>query len=376
MSIPNAEETLPTLVEKASDTKPKRWPWITGGVVLMLAIAAVGAYFGYNEAIRERLYAQTSQVTMEATTQYQLGLQDQAAQRYDIARQRFEYVIRLDPNFPGAREKLAEVMLAASWTATPTQAPTPTEVPKTPTPDLRGADELFAQAHNLLAQKDWSRAIDTLDSLRKINVTYRAIEVDDMYYIALRYRGADKILKEGHLMEGTYDLSLAERFGPLDGEANGYRVWANLYLTGASFWQVDWAKVVYYFGQVYPYYPGLRDTTGMTATERFRLGNVGLGDDAMKKNDPCSAEKSYKAALELSPDPKVDEKANAAGRSCQATNTPPTSTVSPFTPTPSLTPEGPAATTAVPTEAVPTEAVPTQVTPEPPAATETPTPTG
>ncbi|MDD5367728.1 MAG: hypothetical protein PHQ40_01475 [Anaerolineaceae bacterium] len=353
MSIQNVE-TAPTQPE----TKPhtRRWPWVAAGILVVLVLGAIGVTTGYQEAIRQRLNQASSQVAMEATTQYQLGIQDLAAHRYDHARQRFEYVIKIDPNFPGASEKLSEAMLAASFTATPTVAPTPT---LTPTPDTRGVEELFNQARQFLSEKKWTEAIDTLDSLRKSDVKYRAIEVDGMYYLALRYRGAQKILQEGRLQEGLYDLALAERFGPLDGDANGYRVWANLYLTGASFWQVDWAKAAFYFGQVAPYYPGLRDSTGMTSTERFRLATAGMGDDFMKKDDPCSAEKKYQAALDIGSDPKVQEKLRIASESCQATNMPPTVTPAAFTPTPSATGEAP--TGAAPTAAVPTE------TPTPPS---------
>ncbi len=84
--------------------------------------------------------AQADQVVMNTVQQYELGVVDLAAGRYDMARQRFEFVISLNPNFPGAREKLTEAMMAQAIVYTPTPQPTPTIEP---TPDLRGEEEIF-----------------------------------------------------------------------------------------------------------------------------------------------------------------------------------------------------------------------------------------
>ena len=352
MSISNVEEkptpqpeTQPIHIPQQ---KPRRIWWVLGGILFVLLLTAAGSWLGYEKAIQMRVNKQSEQVALEATTQYQLGLQDMAEKRFDMARQRFEYVIRLDPSFPGAQEKLTEVMYLSSITETPTPAPTPTPIPVTPTPDLRGVEELFNQAVQYLNEKEWTKTIDTLDNLRKQNVAYRAVEVDGKYYIALRNRGADRILKEGHLQEGLYDLALAERFGPLDADANGYRVWANLYLTGASYWKVDWAKAAYYFGQIYPYYPGLRDASGLTSTERYRQAVIGMADQAASV-DNCEAEKLYREALQFGSDPKVEEKLNQVASACAAANATPTPEASP---TPTATPEG-ALPSATPGEAVP-----------------------
>jgi tetratricopeptide (TPR) repeat protein len=369
MSVPNIEETVSSQTEPATRKKPRRGLWVLAGIVIVLALTAGGAYFGYQDAIRVRLAKQSSNVAIEATTQFQLGLQDLAAKNYLQARDRFKYVISIDPTFPGARDKMAEAMLQLSITATPTLAPTPT---LTPTPDTRGVDELYNQAKQSLANKKWDQAIQDLDSLRKANRELHAIEVDGMYYVALRNRGADKILKLGQLQEGLYDLALAERFGPLDGEANGYRVWANLYLTGAAYWKVDWAKAVDYFGQIYPYYPGLRDTSGVTATERFRLASIGLGDQLMTNNKPCDALKQYQAALDLSPDPQVDQKAKSAGDACAGPPKPTTEPTAAATTLPADVPTSAAPTQAPSTPIPPTDVPPTEAPPTPVPPTDVP----
>jgi hypothetical protein len=372
MSVPNLEETIPVPSKPAKRVRPRRWPWILIGVLALLGLTAAGSYLGYQEAIRQRLLVQSSQVTMIATEQYQLGLKDLSDLNYSQARDRFEYVIRLDPKFPGAQDKLAEALLHLSITATPTLAPIPTV---TPTPDTRGEDQMFSQAKTDLANKEWDKVIQTLDSLRSADKQYHAIEVDGMYYVALRNRGADKILKLAQLQEGMYDLSLAERFGPLDSEAYSYRYWANQYLTGAAYWKVDWPKVVEVFSEVAANYPGLRDSGGVTASERLRLAQIGLGDRLMTDSKPCDAAKAYQAALDMSQDSSVEQKRNSAQKACkgpeQPTAAPTTDAAVQQTVPPTSTPanEQP---TAAPTEVPPT-AAPTE-TPVPPEPTATSVP--
>ncbi|MBE9475479.1 MAG: hypothetical protein IMY85_11370, partial [Chloroflexi bacterium] len=103
------------------------WPLlITISLAALLLIAATSAFGGYLSGINERTNYEITQVAQQVSEQYQLGLEDLEAKRYEMARQRFEYVIRLDPNYPGVTEQLALVLLEINTTATPTQVPTPT----------------------------------------------------------------------------------------------------------------------------------------------------------------------------------------------------------------------------------------------------------
>jgi hypothetical protein len=187
-----------------------------------------------------------------------------------------------------------------------------------------------------------------------------------MYYIALRYRGVQKIIYEGNLEGGMYDLSLTESFGPLDHEANGFRNWARMYVSGASFWEVDWERVLSFFGQIYPALPNLRDGSNWTAVERFRLASIGYGDELMLVEEYCLAITHYTNALSISDDPTVGPKLEAANQGCF----PPAPTAAPVqnTPTPDpalITP------TPDPNEGTPD---PKEPTPEPSPTTEAPPP--
>jgi len=325
--------------------------WAFISVLLLVLIAAGSAYAGYNSAIDQRSHFQETQVAGEAANQYVLAQQDLATGNYDRARQRLEYIIKIAPNYPNASEQLASVLTQQRITATPTLAPTPT---LTPTPDYRGRDDLFAQAQNSLIGRDWTTTIDTLLLLRKNYPDFMAVKVDDMLFVALRNRGIDKIAQQRDLEGGNYDLTLAERFGPLDAEANNWREWADLYIRGASFWDVDWGQAVYYFSQVADAVPNLSDSSGWTASNRYRDALLGYGDWYAAQEKWCEAQAQYDTYMSLLADPQVEPTAVYAFDKCQQGSVVP--------PTPAGETPTPGAETATPVSATPTP-TPTQVPP-------------
>ncbi len=361
-------DTIPTHpnTTESSSTQPAAEPRqelrkrtvILPGILLILICIAIGSWLGYQAGVASRLKNEQGQVALEAATQFQIGLQEQAAGRLVSAQRHFEYVVSLDPNFPGISEKLTQVMVAIQETNAPTVTPT---ITLTPTADTRGEQEMFSQIQQNMADKEWQKAINTMDNLRAKNLNYHAIDVDGMYYIALRNLGIQKI-NNADLEGGIYELTLAERFGPLDNFAAGLRTWTRYYLNGASFWEVDWTKVLAFFSELTPQMPYMRDSSGMTATERYRIALYKYADQ-LAKDDPCKASKYYAESLAIGNDPKVAPAATKAAQDCQ----PPTSTPQPAvdteTPTPTLT--------GAPATETPTVEV---TTPVPPTATETPTP--
>ena len=54
-----------------------------------------------------------------------------------------------------------------------------------------------------------------LDTLRRKDPAFHTVEVDGMYYFALRNLGVD-LIQAGNLEGGIYELTLAERFAPLE----------------------------------------------------------------------------------------------------------------------------------------------------------------
>lgn len=361
-------------VSPAKKTFPIKW-LVVIGVIGLLLIGAGSAFAGYQSGISDRKSAEATQISAIADEQYALGMLDIEAKRYDLARQRFEYVIQINPNYPGVTEQLALVLLEINTTATPTQKPTPTI---TATPDMRGVEELFGQAQIDLANQDWTNAINTLLSLRKADPNYQPVWVDDMLYVAYRNRGKDKILKDGDLEGGIYDLTQSEQIGPLDADAKGYLTWSRLYITGASFWEIDWGQAVYYFAQVAPALPNLRDGSGWTATERYRIALIGYGDFLADNKEWCKARIQYETSLSMGTDALVQEKYVFILTKCpdegESNEQPPQE--SEPTPT-SLPAENPTPTSPPvenPTPTVPPVVAPTATTAPPPDPTTTPVP--
>ena len=198
------------------------------GALIIIAALGLGGAAGYAQGIGARVSVHQTSVGKTIAEQYAFAQQDFAAARYEAARQRLEYIIKEDQNYPGAVDLLTKLIVQMAITPSPTPTPIPTI---TPTPDLRSQEAIFAQAQEQLKNSDWANALASLDSLRKADPTYKAALVDAMYYTGLRNRGIDQILGQHayaqttNLEGGIYDLTLAERFGPLDGLAAMVGAW-------------------------------------------------------------------------------------------------------------------------------------------------------
>jgi len=290
------ENTQPVPPLQEDDTQPikpvkkkSRWLSILIGILGFILLVGLGGFGGYTSGIGDRKTVEASVVSQQVTEQYKFALVDIEFKRYEAAAQRLEYIISKDPGFPGAREKLTEVLVLSS-------IPSPTAAPAlTSTPDFSGAESAYQRAQQLILTQDWSGALSALDSIRKLDPTYKTAQVDGMYYFALRNNGHALITKQGNLEGGIYYLTLAERFGPLDNTSIGLRDGARMYITGASFWELDWKQAFDYFSQVGSGWPSLWDGT-MTASQRLQFSAMRFGDDLFEQEDYCQAYEKYQIA--------------------------------------------------------------------------------
>ncbi len=375
--VPPLADTQPAHVNPRPP-QARRWIlllWLGFAVLSFVCLGSIGALGGYRSAQAEATRQQLTQSVLSLKEQFDLGMTDFQAGRLDLARQRFEYVLQHDPSYPGAADQLAQVMAISFVTTTPT--PLPPTVTPTPTHDFRPVEQLFSQAQSLFANSEWNATIDTLLALRQADIKYKVVQVDGMLYLALRSRGLQKITEQSNLEGGVYDLSLAERFAPLDKDAANYRNLARLYMIGSSFFGASPEQAVYYFSLVAAAAPYLRDASGWTARERYRESLIQLADLQAAREDWCTAQENYDLALSVRIDAATQDKAAHAQEKCvAATVTPPTATLSPsLTPTPSPTgtfvPIPTATQPQVPT-ATPSPSLPPAATTQPPAATTQP----
>lgn len=313
------------------------------GLIVILTLAILG---GYQSGISVRRQNQSTVMAQQLGEQFQYALVDIEFGRYDNAKQRLEWIIQHDPSFPGAQDQLTKVLVLSN-------VPTPTATASlTSTPDFSGAEQAYARAQQLIAAQDWPGAIGALDEMRKLDPNYNTSLVDGMYYFSLRNYGVN-LINSGNLEGGIYQVTLAERFGPLDRDANGLREGARVYLIGASFWELDWSQAVFYFDQVYRGWAGLWDGT-MTATERYRIASMRLGDDMLAKGDYCGAYSQYTNAQALG---ALDAEAQRGFNEATTVCFPATETLAPSTPSETPTLGAPPPATETPTE-IPTTSGP------------------
>jgi len=301
--------------EKTPKKRGGRWVWL-GALVFVLLIAA-GVFFGYRNGVQRRVANEKALLMEQIALQLEWTYKDMDAGRYENAKARLDFILEKYPEFPGVADLMTQVIGKLNQpTPTATAVVIATVEPMvTVTPDLRGAEEKFAQLTQHINNQEWDLAVQTVQSLKENNYDYRAIEVDGLYFIALRNRGIHRIWA-GELEQGMYDLSVAAELGALDAQAAGAESWARTYLTGASYWDVNWPGAVDIFGQLYAQMPYFSDSTGMTTTERYRIALYRLGDLFAAQGDYCTASSYYSQSLAVGGDLDIQVTATAYAEAC------------------------------------------------------------
>ena len=365
MPDPDLSETQPNGVSEDIQPNPvvrsgmKNLPrWLP--LLILVGLIAIGLLGGYASGMGLRYSAENTVVTGQLADQFQLGKQACDAGQYEVCQKHYDYVMQKNPNYPGIQDAYKDLLYRMQTTPTLTFTPTPTI---TPTPDLRGADEQFKSAQDLMKAGDWDGVLSKLDSLRKIAPTYQTAVVDGMYYAALYQRGWAKIrpndCQNTNLEAGINDLTMAEHFGPLDSVAVSLRIYARVYIAGSSFWDQDWKQAQEYFAQVMAAFPNMMDASCTTATERWRQATIKYAEQLANEGDACGAAEQYNSAFTVnSPDneayfPAATEASdqcsgNSGGGEEPPTTTPTGETLTPPVETPTFTPE-PTLTTEPPT---------------------------
>jgi tetratricopeptide (TPR) repeat protein len=276
---------------------------------VLLAVIAGAAWAGYRAGLSTRDDHLRATQASDLKSQFDLGVSDLAAGRPSMAVARFEYILSLDPDYPGAREKLAEAQAALDVTPTP--------LPPTP-PPIAGEDpaQILALAQTYAAATNWDGVIDQITRLHAADPDYETVKADGLLFTALRGRGLARI--QGDAMEaGIFDLDQAGAFAPLDTEARNYRAWARLYLAAKSFWGLDWAKAVDILSQLYVLAPNFKDTSRL-----LYQATLNYAAQLNVAGDVCAAAGSYAAAQQLFPDSQVAELQVTAEAACALTPTP------------------------------------------------------
>lgn len=332
-------------------TKRKRSPWIWYGILFIVFCLAVAIYGGYKNGVSRRLANEKNMIMSQISVQLSKAYQDIENKNYENAKVRLEYILQKYPGFPGVDALLVDVMMQLGAQAVTTPNPSvvdniPSETVATPLPTLdpQIAATMYANIQQQINGKQWELALESIRELKEKDYTFRSVAVDGLYFIALRNRGMQKI-SSGELEQGLFDLSVVNTMGALDGEADGLKYWASLYLTGASYWDGNWAMAVEIFEELAKQMPYLSDGTGYTSTERLRIGLYRLGDEFVARGEVCAAIPYYRRSLEVGPNPDLSARLITLEQQCaeqapSATPTPgdvtppPDGDVTPVPPTP------------------------------------------
>ncbi len=274
--------------------------WIVWGVMILFMTIGIALAVGFRFAIKDRMAAFNEVKVETATEHYMAGEQLLQMGNLQLARDQFYYVLQLDPSFPGAMDKIIQIEEQLAVLLTPTVTPTLTPVP---TLDTRNEDEIYNQAKQHQQNQEWGEMLEDLETLRNIKPDYKVIEMDGLYYLALRMRGIELIfgntqrqLAGGNLEEGIYMLNLAAKFAPLDSYAVQVKDWARVYINAAAYWGVNWQEVVDRFAQIAAAFPNMVDVNHITAARRYVEGMVNFADYYAARNDFCNAGTWYQNA--------------------------------------------------------------------------------
>jgi tetratricopeptide (TPR) repeat protein len=328
------------------------WGWV---VVLAAVVALVGAgaLTGYRQGVRQASAADSQAAALSAQEQFDLGVQDLLAGRHELALQRFDYILEIDPTYPGVAELRDRALQGLNLpTSTPT-LPVPTATPR-PTLDMSSLEGIYQQAQAAFSAGDYTGTLQALLVLRGLDPAFRLAEVNGLMASSLRHRGLQSIFS-GDREQGLYDFALAERFGPLDSQASGWKSTAAFYIWANSYFGLDWPMAADLFGQGCG--AGVWDSCYKFSVALKEFGNLLMGTP-----DACGAWQLYSRSLEIRDDSNLRPTADHAQSLClTATFVPPTGTAT-LTPTPTDTGVFIPSDTPSPTDTLP-------------AATRTPTPT-
>jgi len=160
------DEGFPHLETEGEPPKKKSKPWVLRiffGILIFLLIVALGAVGGILKGTNDRVRYENEIVGTAISDQFVRGLIDMQNENYEIAIERFKYILNYDPNHVGAQDQLTKALLELGARGSlPTLTPTAT---LTPTPDFRNEQELYNQALAYSSAQDWDNLIATLDDL-------------------------------------------------------------------------------------------------------------------------------------------------------------------------------------------------------------------
>ena len=302
-SIVDTTPPAPTVASQpASRTSPAKARRVSAATLLILAFAcgflgliAAAGLGGVYAGLQDRKAEEQAQ----ADKFYQEGLANRTTGKLQLARADFEYVLKIKPDYPGAREQVAQIADLLAVKPTPTSAV-----------QVNVTQQLYEAGADAYDQKNWKAAIEILSQVRAIDPAYEKDRIAQMIYQAALTNG-QQLLTEDRLEEAIAYLDQAAYLQALPADVEAEVQYARLYVTARDYWNVNWEKAIESFGELVKIGPGYRDTFA-----RYVEAYIQYGDERTRAGDPCAAHKQYEEALQLRPAADLQTKADAAREAC------------------------------------------------------------
>ena len=326
------DDTVLSVNNQADEQPPKkpqpRKTMRLAGLLLIILAVLLGWYLlvgflgwqsGQSAMVAEREVEMAAQIARQT----ELARENIGQGSYNLAMRRLDYVLELDPQNSEAlalRDQ-AQAALDGLNTPQPTTAAAATATPlpePSPTPGLiSDPDTELQRIRRLTANENWEDALSALIAFQRQFPDVDRQDTDALLYDAYVNYGLS--LLEGENVElGLYYLDQAAQLGDLSQEVLDYRLWAELYLQGIAFYNVNWDVAAFYFRELClsaPFY--------QSACQRLQESLEGFADQYAVALDWCPAQELYQEALSQGRSQPLVEKLNNAAEACLlATPTP------------------------------------------------------
>lgn len=272
-------------------------------LALLLLFYGGIAYWGWQSGQNLRREQAMASQTAELDKQLALAKVDMDTGNYELALLRLEWVVGHGGGSEAAElqaEAQHQIALLLTPSPTPTITPIPTATPlPAPTADLteeqeqEAAAEAFADLEDIMADYKWEEAITAVPAFQLRFPSYRRPDTDKMLYDAYLEHG-QRLLPTDEIERGLFYLEQARRLGPIPEEVQGQIVFAELYLEGIVFYDVNWPAYLYYFRELCSYAPLFQQ-----ACPRLEDGLIKHADGLALSLDWCPAAEHYAEARAL-----------------------------------------------------------------------------
>jgi tetratricopeptide (TPR) repeat protein len=298
------------------------------GLVFILLAVLLGWYLlvgflGWQSGQSAMVVEREAEMKSQIERQLMLARENIDQGSYNLALRRLDYILDLEPGNSEALtlQEQTQGLLDAFNTPQPTTIATATATPSpepSATPGLISDPETELQRiRRLVANQEWSPALAALTAFQRQFPEFERQDTDKMLYDVYVAHGL--LLLEGAQVElGLFYLDQAAELGDLSQEVLDYQLWAELYLQGIAFYNVNWDVATYYFRELClsaPFY--------QSACERLQESLENFADQYVVAMDYCPAQELYQEALSHGRSQPLLEKLNNAAEACLlATPTP------------------------------------------------------